>query len=647
MAGVDKATLDECPASDKIWATHIGAMLIFTFVVIAGITYLSFDYLGSIATTIDETTNKVSYTQIDRTGWSVLIGVVLALIIALIVTLFDRAIFISDWFFQPVYGESKRPSLIGKLLPTVLLICMLSAILFWGPQWLANQKIVSGEYISGFEQITPYLWYGIFAVAITGTIYSLVLFIFDFKKWSASDEKAALPEPSFIKKIFRVLIRFTISLFIAFALSTFLELRIYETNIFAKLSEWHFEQNEAIYSEYSTRIDEIDTSLGPFEKSVENAQTAVDNLTQASSGDISQALSNIDSTMDDIRTQYGRDEAALVLERNNARTPILNRLNDAQDQLLRTEQERSRYLRRETDELSGTNDLNDSNASGVAGEGRLSRSARGHAAALLVLINTQKDEVERLTEELRVLDELYSTRLSTLNAAYEENRNLLSADKQAIIDGQNTSSDDLEIQLTSAQARLNLAVQALDSAREAQVIDFKTARQTLLENPEFRPLQAGPLERLQALKAIKDGDTFGEIITQYALILKVFVIFLEVIPVATKMFFSPPSVYASRVQANTYIATRKELDRLSKHLRERSNNILDQQAEYLKKYASVSDDIITLSAKQKERLQSIRAALNDMHEEEIRIATNVEFHEEFLRSMVQELVDEIFAKSEK
>ncbi|MBK8458033.1 MAG: DUF4407 domain-containing protein [Phyllobacteriaceae bacterium] len=75
LAGVDRDLIEKSSRIDRIWAAQIGVSLIFTYVFVAAITFFSLNYfLGATV-----------------------VVVAVALVVAGIVTLFDRALMISDW----------------------------------------------------------------------------------------------------------------------------------------------------------------------------------------------------------------------------------------------------------------------------------------------------------------------------------------------------------------------------------------------------------------------------------------------------------------------------------------------------------------------------------------------------------------------
>src|SRR4051794_38402300 len=84
IAGVDQQTIETCPATDKVWAAHLGFALCLSFVVVLGVSF-------------------------HATGYMIpdpLLRGAVALVIALTVFMFDRALYQSDWFYQGVLWQS-------------------------------------------------------------------------------------------------------------------------------------------------------------------------------------------------------------------------------------------------------------------------------------------------------------------------------------------------------------------------------------------------------------------------------------------------------------------------------------------------------------------------------------------------------------
>ena len=87
---------------------------------------------------------------------------------------------------------------------------------------------------------------------------------------------------------------------------------------------------------------------------------------------------------------------------------------------------------------------------------------------------------------------------------------------------------------------------ALEAARLAKIAEF---RNQALAASDFQKLKDDPLSRMTAYQELKNDPKDGATITLFSWMTKFLVIFLEIVPVVAKMFFSPPSVYAARIQA--------------------------------------------------------------------------------------------------
>lgn len=85
IAGVDPVALESCPATDRIWAAQLGFSLVLNFMVVFGLTYYS-----------------VGYFVPDFP-----VRVFVALMVASVLTTFDRALFQFDWFTVALLHEAR------------------------------------------------------------------------------------------------------------------------------------------------------------------------------------------------------------------------------------------------------------------------------------------------------------------------------------------------------------------------------------------------------------------------------------------------------------------------------------------------------------------------------------------------------------
>jgi hypothetical protein len=97
----------------------------------------------------------------------------------------------------------------------------------------------------------------------------------------------------------------------------------------------------------------------------------------------------------------------------------------------------------------------------------------------------------------------------------------------------------LQSQIDSARTELK----GLEVSRFAKIEEFRHKELSGQKQKD------DPLARMTAYQELKNDPKDGATIIWFSWMTKLLVIFLEVVPVVAKMFFSPPSVYAARIQA--------------------------------------------------------------------------------------------------
>jgi hypothetical protein len=95
IAGVDRETLLTCPMTDRLWVGHLGFSLFLSFAVVFAITFHANGYVIA----------------------DVWLRSIVALVVALTVFLFDRALYQSDWFSQGAFGGQAVNSDAATCLP--------------------------------------------------------------------------------------------------------------------------------------------------------------------------------------------------------------------------------------------------------------------------------------------------------------------------------------------------------------------------------------------------------------------------------------------------------------------------------------------------------------------------------------------------
>ena len=99
------------------------------------------------------------------------------------------------------------------------------------------------------------------------------------------------------------------------------------------------------------------------------------------------------------------------------------------------------------------------------------------------------------------------------------------------------------------QSQIDIARAELKGLEASRVTTIEEFRRKELSGSDFRKQKDDPLARMTAYQELKNDPKDGATITWFSWMTKLLVIFLEVVPVVAKMFFSPPSVYAARIQA--------------------------------------------------------------------------------------------------
>jgi hypothetical protein len=121
-------------------------------------------------------------------------------------------------------------------------------------------------------------------------------------------------------------------------------------------------------------------------------------------------------------------------------------------------------------------------------------------------------------------------------------------------------------------AQQELQLETLQSTRNQKVEQF---RANALSSPDYQKLKDDPLSRMTAYQELKSDPKDGTTITLFSWMTKFLIIFLEVVPVVAKMFFSPPSVYAAKIQA---VVEQSRLN-AEKDTLEREQQVVEQEIE--------------------------------------------------------------------
>lgn len=307
-----------------------------------------------------------------------------------------------------------------------------------------------------------------------------------------------------IRRYVVVLFRVILSLAIALTIASFLELVIYRQEIRTVVERLHYEDNKALYDEIAVRTARLDADIA-------NARAERDRL-QASAREI--------------EAELGRLELAPPPLPSDASTSRIEaRIAALRDKVAAEQLTARQYNESMIAEMRGTR-IHPGDT-GLQGPGPrymtlmelrdlAETTIAGHAAAIAEL------EAER------------NRIVATQDADYEAARSRNEARKAGL--RQHLAST------ASALAAAGAGLAALEGGRESAIERFAA---TLHNRPDFVPVSFGIASQIRALRALywQYGSTFEMIM------IKLLIMMIEMTPVLQKVFFSPVTLYAVRLDA--------------------------------------------------------------------------------------------------
>lgn len=471
LAGVDANTIATCPYYDRIWARHIGFALLLTFVVVFSISYLSIEYINGAVVALNPDTHALELVTDKRTPLSVSVTVLAASVIAAIVTLFDRALFQSDWFSQlPFRGQ------LG-----------------------ASKKV---QY--------------------------------------------------FLEKVFKSVVRIGMSLALAFALSTFVELKILESSILTVMQKHHLAENAGLYDELRKSVTSLDATQNGQKEIVAQLEVNLQKLISERSLDSKDLKVTLEAKIVTLKQELAQTDEVINKRPNDALAALQSQIVGVRTALVEGADKVRRFNKLANAEEAG----NPEKLEGVSGI-RTCKSRckyfKKEAALEETLQVSRLDELKRLEGLALAENEKSLGAKQTHNQPFFDQIQSLQRQLEELPDQRNpTYFEALDKQIAVANSELNSRKDDIETDLSMLNLRADALFDQTLKNPAFIPFRDGPLDRLTALEEIKADPRNATSAIQFSMWLKIFIIFLEVVPVISKLFFSPPSVYAIKLQAQAF-----------------------------------------------------------------------------------------------
>lgn len=423
IAGVDPVALEDCPNTDRIWAAQLGFSLVLNFFLLFGLTFYSVGYF------LPELYARV----------------LVALIVAAVLTMFDRALFQFDWFtvalLQDVRDLNRRT--------TVLQGFLAAARPFW-----------------------------------------------------------------------RLSLRLAISLAIAYTLSVFAEVAVFDSAIRERLTADNYAENELYrdkLAKFERGLDEQRAALGRRIAVLENEIDAVQRGagSPAEQGEYDLLRMNASQT----RARVAAVEATIA--GNEGRVRGLNEdiyaerygLKDKPHHTGRPGCEPNSVCH---DLVLAVRDIQQTNA------------------------GLRKD-IETLQARAQELDDRASDFLKRRNVAGDE---VIASKRREI-------------------ATLRAEVSAFDGQRDGLLSTYAAE---LKRDGTYRPLRDDPMIRIRVLDELRADPVRGPAITSMSYLIRAFIAFLELAPVLAKIFFAPPTVYSAKIRTAVAVGQDRALRERDDHL---------------------------------------------------------------------------------
>jgi hypothetical protein len=312
-------------------------------------------------------------------------------------------------------------------------------------------------------------------------------------------------------RLLRVTVRLSISFGLAWVIATFLELAIFSDSISERIEQNRAAANAPVVQKVEQFQSQLDAESDRRRANLEALETALRNAPTA----IPSADPSANARFDEIEQRI----KALDAEEQGLRSE----LRELDKNILK-------YAAEENAEETGQK-FSDAN-SGKSGIGPRYQFAKRQRENL----EQQRDARQGEIAQLR-------TKRDELRAVQNKLMMDMLAMREQEVAGIKAKRESLQGQVDEARASLKQF-----EARKEERID--AYRREVMSVAHFQAkAKNDPLSRMTAYQELKKDSKDGATIVLFSWMTKLFVIFLEVVPVLAKMFFAPPSVYAARIQA--------------------------------------------------------------------------------------------------
>ena len=387
------------------------------------------------------------------------------------------------------------------------------------------------------------LFLGTVASIITGFIFALTLFFLDQaiigSDWALRNPfKGGIP----IRSLFGLIPRIIYSLIIAVGLATLAEISLQSNAIDEQIQQESNQKNREYFAKLEAHEKELDTAINVERNRIDELQSQMQSLRDQNATYKAAKESNDTQSV----------ENTLSVKQNN-----LEELQKSQ-QVLNAEiadiNERLAGARKEYDYW-----FNEALLERTGKDGRAPTEGPKYKRAVATYTDLEKQigilEVT-LVDTQKKLDELkprIADATSELNEVQTQRNQLVLSE---------TSFEQNEQMITRLEDELAAATVTLNQQIDRKQTKMDEYRVKLENDGLFYEVKTGMLRRYLALQSIHNDPVIGQAAILFSLLLKIFFIAIELMPVIIKLFFSPFSFYSLRMYRKMHLALLEEEARL-------------------------------------------------------------------------------------
>jgi hypothetical protein len=383
------------------------------------------------------------------------------------------------------------------------------------------------------------LFLGTTAAVISGFVFALTLFFLDQaiigSDWALKNPfKGGVP----IRKLLGLIPRIFYSLIIAIGLATLAEISLQANAIDEQIQKDVVNNNKDYFSRMQVYERELDTAVNGSEQKIQDLQQQLQTTKQLLN-DNAQAQQDYDAQTIGNSIDY---QGVVLEELQTAQKVSIDELSQLNENISQARKDYQFWFNEAIQERTGQDGR-------PAREGpRYKRAVKTYEELKLLIPQIEADIVSS-KQQLTLLEKDIVAATDKLNALQSVRNALENKESEGLANRQLITKLDDDLSTT----QILLGAQIVD--KQAKLDEFRI---TLQNEGLFYQRKTGVLTRYIALQKIHADAEFGEVAMLFSMMLKIFFIAIELMPVIIKLFFSPFSFYSLRMYRKMQVALLQE-----------------------------------------------------------------------------------------